>query len=86
MGFAVEQKFCAVAAIPRAAEIWDEWIALGLTGDSKASEEARLVLRELIPDRIRLSPKPDGSLWAYSALQPVALLVATGYRGRGDRN
>lgn len=73
------------AAVPRAAEICDERITLGLSGDAKASEEARLVLREIIPDRIRLSPKPDGSLWAHSALQPAALLVATGYRGRGDR-
>ncbi|MBM0108613.1 recombinase family protein [Steroidobacter sp. S1-65] len=72
-------------AVPRAAELCDERITLGLSGDAKASEEARLVLRELIPDRIRLSPKPDGSLWAHSAIHPAALLLAAGYRGRGDR-
>jgi len=74
-----------IAAVPRAAELCEERIALGLSGDANASEEARLILRELVPDRIRLSRKPDGSLWAHSALQPAALLVATGYRGRGDR-
>ena len=46
-------------------------------GGLDPSEEARVVLRQLIPDRIRLSPKVDGSLWAHSALQPAALLVAT---------
>src|SRR5690606_16085015 len=54
------------AAVPRAVEICDQRIALGLLGDAKATEEARLVLRELVSDRIRLSPKPDGSLWAHS--------------------
>jgi len=73
------------AAVPRAVEICDQRIALGLLGDAKATEEARLVLRELVSDRIRLSPKPDGSLWAHSAMQPAVLLLATGYRGRGDR-
>jgi ElaB/YqjD/DUF883 family membrane-anchored ribosome-binding protein len=72
------------AAVPRAVEICDQRIALGLLGDAKATEEARLVLRELVSDRIRLSPKPDGSLWAHSAMQPAVLLLATGYRGRGD--
>lgn len=71
-------------AVPRAAELCDERIALGLSGDARASEEARLVLRELIPDRIRLSAKPDGSLWAHSAIHPAALLLAAGYRGQGE--
>jgi hypothetical protein len=73
-----------ISAIPRAAALCDQRITLGLSGDAKASEEARVVLRQLIPERIRLSPKEDGSLWAHSALQPAALLVATGYRGRGE--
>lgn len=74
-----------LGAIPRAAELCNEQITLGLSGDVKASEQARTILRELIPDRIRLSPKPDGSLWAHSAIQPAALLNIAGYRGRGDR-
>src|SRR5688572_28026053 len=40
-------------------------------------------LATVIPDRIRLSPKPDGSLWAHSAIHPAAVLVAAGHRGRG---
>nr|WP_298719408.1 hypothetical protein [uncultured Steroidobacter sp.] len=37
-----------------------ERIALGLQGDQQAGEE--VILRTLIPDRIRLSKKTDGSL------------------------
>jgi hypothetical protein len=61
----------------------EERIALGLQGDQQACEEARAILRTLIPDRIRLSKKADGSLWAHCAFQPAALL-ATGSRGRGE--
>jgi site-specific DNA recombinase len=73
-----------LSAIPRAAELCEERIALGLHGDLQACEEARVILRSLIPDRIQLSRKDDGSLWAHCAFQPAALL-ATGSRGRGDR-
>lgn len=73
-----------LSTIPRAAELCEERIALGLHGDPQACEEARVILRSLIPDRIQLSRKEDGSLWAHCAFQPAALL-ATGSRGRGDR-
>lgn len=73
-----------LSTIPRAAELCEERIALGLHGDPQACEEARVILRSLIPDRIQLSRKADGSLWAHCAFQPAALL-ATGSRGRGDR-
>jgi site-specific DNA recombinase len=72
-----------LSTIPRAAELCEERIALGLHGDPQACEEARVILRSLIPDRIQLSRKADGSLWAHCAFQPAALL-ATGSLGRGD--
>jgi site-specific DNA recombinase len=64
--------------VPRAAELCEKRIALGLLGDKEACEEARIILRSLIPDRVRLSKKADGSLWAHCAIQPAALLEATG--------
>lgn len=72
-----------LSAVPRTAELLEERIALGLQGDQQACEEARAILRTLIPDRICLSKKADGSLWAHCAFQPAALL-ATGSRGRGE--
>lgn len=74
-----------LSTVPRAAELCEERIALGLQGDKTACEEARIILRSLIPDRVRLSKKADGSLWAHCAIQPAALLASTGTRGRGDR-
>jgi site-specific DNA recombinase len=58
-----------IVSVPRAAELCEERIALGLLGDASACVEARLILQELMRDRIRLSRKPDGSPWAHSALQ-----------------
>jgi site-specific DNA recombinase len=74
-----------LSTVPRAAELCEKRIALGLMGDSEACEEARIILRSLIPGRVRLSKKTDGSLWAHCAIQPAALLASTGTRGRGDR-
>jgi len=67
-----------LSTMPRAAELCEKRIALGLMDDSEACEEARIILRSLIPGRIRLSKKPDGSLWAHCAIQPAALLASTG--------
>ena len=74
-----------LSTVPKAVELYEERIALGLQGDQAACEEARIILRLLIPDRICLSKKDDGSLWAHCAVQPAALLATTGSRGRGDR-
>lgn len=74
------------SAVAHAAALYDLQVSRGLEGDPEASTEARLILKELIPDRIRLMPRPDGTLWAKFGLQPAALLSAVaGERGRGDR-
>lgn len=44
--------------VPKAAELYEERIALGLQGDQAACEEARIILRSLIPDRIGPSGRP----------------------------
>jgi hypothetical protein len=40
---------------------------------ARRSGGGRAILRTLIPDRIRLSKKADGSLWAHCAFQPAGL-------------
>lgn len=64
--------------VPRAAALYDRQISRGLDGDPEATVEARLILKELIPDRIRLTSKPDGTLWPRFGLQPAALLAVPG--------
>jgi site-specific DNA recombinase len=76
----------ALSGVPRAAALYDHQTSRGLDGDPEATAEARLILKELIPERIRLSPKEGGELWAKFNLHPAALLTAVaGERGRGDR-
>jgi hypothetical protein len=41
----------------------DQQITKGLDGDPEASTDARLILKDLIPNRILLSSKADGTLW-----------------------
>lgn len=74
-----------LSIVPRAAALYDQQISRGLDGDPEASTDARLLLKDLIPNRIRLSPKADGTLWARFDLHPAALLSIAGERGRGDR-
>lgn len=50
-----------LVTVPRVADLCGARIALGLKADLQACEEARIVLRSLIPDGVRLSKKPDGS-------------------------
>lgn len=59
--------------LPQAAALYRAQIAEGLDGNTKAALKARVILRALL-GKIRLSPGPDGSLWADYALQPAALL------------
>jgi site-specific DNA recombinase len=74
-----------LAAVPRAAALYEHQISRGLDEDPEATTEARLILKELIPERVRLMPKDDGTLWAKFDLHPSALLTAVaGERGRGE--
>jgi site-specific DNA recombinase len=73
-----------LSIVPRAAALYDQQITKGLDGDPEASTDARLILKDLIPNRIRLSPKADGTLWARFDLHPAALLSIAGERGRGE--
>jgi hypothetical protein len=50
-----------LSIVPRAAALYDQQISKGLDGDPEASTDARLILKDLIPNRIRLSPKADGT-------------------------
>lgn len=67
-----------LSIVPRAAALYDRQISRGLDGDPEATVEARLILKELIPDRIRLTSKPDGTPWPRFGLQPAALLAVPG--------
>ncbi len=69
----------------RAADLYRRQIRRGLDGDPRAAGEARLTLRQMIPDRIKLLAEKDGSLWAEYNLQPRILLKGAGACGRGDR-
>jgi hypothetical protein len=73
-----------LSIVPRAAALYDQRMSRGLDGDPQASTDARLILKDLIPNRIRLSPKADGTLWARFDLHPAALFSIAGERGRGD--
>lgn len=74
-----------LSIVPRAAALYDHQITRGLDGDPEAATEARLVLKEMIPNRIRLVPGTNGSLRARFDLHPAALFSIAGESGRGDR-
>ncbi|MEJ0035652.1 MAG: hypothetical protein WDO68_06185 [Gammaproteobacteria bacterium] len=78
-------KAARAAAIPKAAELYEAQISRGLEGNPDAATEARLILQDLFPEKIRLISKEDGSLWASGAYQTAALLKVAGTRGRDDR-
>lgn len=72
-----------LALLPKAAELYRRQIAIGLDGDARAVQKARLALRKLCGP-IKLRTEPDNSVWACFEMQPAALVqgaVGTGYRG-----
>jgi len=73
------------SALPRAANLYKRQIALGLNGDRRAADKARVLLRDWFGGRIRLVPQPDGGLIANWNLHNVALLKAVGSVGSGGR-
>jgi hypothetical protein len=73
-----------LSIVPRAAALYDHQITRDLDGDPVAATEARLVLKDMVPNRIRRVPKADGSLCAKFDLHPAALLSIAGESGRGD--
>jgi len=72
-----------LSMLPRAAEAYRRQIEQGLDGDPRAALKARVILEDLFGGKVRLVPKPDGSLWAEYALQPAALLKGVGTDGSG---
>jgi hypothetical protein len=72
-----------LSALPRAAALYKRQIALGLAGDRRAADKARVLLRNLFGGHIRLAPQPDGGLIANWNLHTVALLKAVGSVGSG---
>lgn len=74
-----------LSMLPRAAERYRQQIARGVGGEPEAVGKARLIMRELIPQKIRLQPGEGGSLWAEYGLEHSVLLKAAGTAGRGDR-
>lgn len=55
----VKRTATVLAALPRAAAIYRQQIALGLDGDPRASLKARVILRRLFGGRIVLRPGPE---------------------------
>ena len=73
-----------IAMLPSAAEamrLLREQVEIGLDDDPENAEEARAVLRQLIPDGVTLLPRSDGSLWAEGKYSPGAVLMAVGTDG-----
>ena len=70
---ATKESAAIFAALPKAAEMYREQIALGLDKHPREAQKARHTLRKLLPADVRLVP--DGEeLWAEYAVEPAALL------------
>jgi hypothetical protein len=68
------------AMLPKAAELYRKQIELGLSGDTRATAKARLILRDLVGP-VTLTPGPEkGVLWASYKLNPAALVKGTGVK------
>jgi hypothetical protein len=71
-----------IPMLPNAAEAarrLREQVEIGLDDDPLAAEQARDVIRRLIPGGVKLVPKADGrELWAEGNYSPGAVLVAVG--------
>jgi site-specific DNA recombinase len=80
------QTATVLAALPRAAALYQQQIALGLDGDPRAALKARVILRNLFNGKIVLRPGPDRSLWAEYEIQPATLTrVGTDGGAEGNR-
>jgi site-specific DNA recombinase len=64
-----------LSALPKAADLRRAQLALGQAGDLRAAQEARTMLRRMIPGRVTLVPEPAGRLWAEFGVEPTALLI-----------
>ena len=76
-------KMCL--SIPRAAERYAGKVRAGIKGDPEAVPEARTILREYIPERIRMIQDEDGNVYADCRLHPSVLVKSGGSNGRDER-
>jgi hypothetical protein len=74
---AAQQTAEVLALLPRAAELYCEQIEAGLSGDPRAAQKGRMIVRELLDGPVKLMPRDDGTLWAEFALRPAALLASS---------
>jgi hypothetical protein len=67
-----------------AVELYRRQIALGLDGDLRATQKARLALRNLL-GTIQLEQGEGDGVWAVYEVHPAALIAGAGseYRGEG---
>ena len=71
--------------LPKAAAAYLKQVDAFATGDTRATQKIRLMLKGMIGP-IKLAPEQDGSLWAtYKQLDVAALVRTAGTCGRGDR-
>jgi hypothetical protein len=66
-----------LVALPQAAAIYRQQIALGLDGDPRAAQKARQILRDLL-GKVMLSPADDGGLWAEYGISAGMLMKVAG--------
>ena len=72
---AAPQSAEVVSLIPKAASLYRRHVDAWLSGDARAAQKGRPMVRELLDGPVRLVPRVDGSLWAEFALRPAALLT-----------
>lgn len=83
---AVKQSAKVLRMLPKAAELARREIAAALSGDSRASMKARVILRGLYEGGVQMVPDANGGLTAHWNLQAAALVRgAVGSNGSGGR-
>src|SRR5229473_8489458 len=68
-----KQHARVLALLPKAGKAYATQLEEGIDGDPRATQRARLILRDLI-GKITYTPRPDGSLWASYYLNPGILV------------
>jgi hypothetical protein len=67
-----------LAALPNAAMVYRRQIAPGFDGDPRATQEARLALRNLL-GTIHLAQGEGDCVWAVYEVHPAALIPGAGH-------